>query len=94
MQEGGVLVYNASYWIYAIVPAYNGGEYYWAGWRRDGNTSVFQSTDEYNISDSYHYWKENNPIEGINCVGFDGEKLEFLSLECNTNHTVVCEYGK
>ena len=33
-------------------------------------------------------------MDGIDCVGFDGEGNEFLSLDCNTSHTVVCRTGE
>ena len=94
VEQEGTLIGYSSYKINEIVKANNGGEF-WTGYRREGNTCEFKSTNGEDSPNSYHnLWKENHPIDGMDCVGFDGESEKFLSLDCNTSNTVVCEIGK
>ena len=83
---------------YYGIPLNTGGEYYWTGIHRVPNTDYFQMTDGENLSDRYYYyyypWEDNHPIDGIDCVGYDGETNKLLSLECNTAHLAVCRIGK
>ena len=92
VQQGGKLtdyVYNlAQHQVYA-----NTADNYWTGWRRVGESSEFNSTDEISTP-SLSYWKYNNPKDGIDCVGYDAQFRQFLSLECDTKHTFVCETGE
>ena len=74
------------------------GEYYWTEFHRGPNTEYFQTTDGYQLQkgtylDDYP-WKTDHPIDSMDCVGFDGYRLELLSLECNTTHLAVCQIGK
>ena len=80
--------------ISAIVRGYTGEEYYWTGWKRIGNTGVFQSNDGNNLTAFHDYWKDYNPIDDVDCVGFDGAKWKHLSLQCHEKHTFVCKQGK
>ena len=74
------------------------GELYWLELHRLDNGEHFQTTDgiqlEYNDSSYHNYWKYNHPIDSIDCVGYDGESRELLSLECNTSHLANCRIGK
>ena len=92
VQQGGKLIdyvyYLAQYQVYA-----NKTDNYWTGWRRVGNTSEFKSTDGLSTL-SLYYWKANNRKDGINCVGYDAQGKMFLSLECDTEHTIACEIGE
>ena len=47
----------------------------------------------FNMPDWYN-WKANNPINSIDCVGFDVERWELLYIECNTSISVASEIGK
>ena len=76
-------------------PQNNGGEYYWTEFHRVRNNGHFQTTDGYPLPYSYHnHWEYNHPNDSIDCVGYDGESNELLSLECNTTHLAVCQIGK
>ena len=82
---------------YYGIPSNTGGEYYWTEIHRMPNTNYFQTTDGKSLSDRYYrsyYWEYNHPIDGIDCVGYDGETNKLLSLECNTTHLAVCCIGK
>ena len=69
-----------------------GTDNYWTGWRRVGNTSEFQNTDGSGI---YGFkWENNNPIDGINCVGYEKQGGLLVSLNCSTENTYICRIGK
>ena len=70
-----------------------GTENYWTGWRRVENTSVFQDTDGRDISYGFN-WENNNPIDGIDCVGYEKHGGLIVSLNCNTEITYICRIGK
>ena len=82
---------------YYGIPSNTGGEYYWTEIHRVPNTDYFQTTDGENLPDIFYrsyYWEDNHPIDGIDCVVYDGETNNLLSLECNTAHLAVCRIGK
>ena len=91
VQQGGKLTYYvyslARHQVYA-----NTADNYWTGWRRVGNTSEFRNTNGLS-KPRWYRWKSNNSKDGINCVGYDTQCELFLSLECDTKHTFVCEIG-
>ena len=90
MQQGGKLthyVYLPQQQVYA-----NTADNYWTGWRRVGDNLEFNSTDG-RSTPHWYYWKSNNPKDGINCVGYDTHCELFLSFECDTELTFVCEIG-
>ena len=91
VQQGGKLTdyvyYLVRYQVYA-----NKTDNYWTGWRRVGNSSEFNSTDGLSIP-HWYYWKYKNPKDGINCVGYNTQCEQYLSLECETEHIFACEIG-
>ena len=59
------------------------------------NSERFRSVEGNYLPDSFpHYGNENYSLNGNNCVAFDVERREFLSLDCNSENVVVCETGK
>ena len=92
VKQGGIFIndfYDFVYYqINVILQENNGTENYWNGLRRVGNTSQFKWTDG-RISNFYD-WKSNNPKDGIDCVGVDGESGQLVSLECNTKNNFAC----
>ena len=95
VRNKGKILYSPSYLIGKIVKTNYGGKYYWTDYRRENNSERFRSVEGNYLPDSFsHHGKENHSLDGSNCMAFDVERREFLSLDCNSENVVVCEIGK
>ena len=78
--------------IQKIINNTDGTENYWIGLQRVGNTEQFQWTDGTDLT--YNKWSNNNPILGYNCVGVNGNSINWISIYCNDSNHYICETGE
>ena len=80
------------------IPGNTEGEFYWTEIYRDPQTKYFQTQHGKLLQNGRHLdnypWKPEHPIDSMDCVGFDGESHQLLSLVCNHSHLAVCGIGK